>query len=228
MPLATVGHTATLEAALRARLGPFVIVKLTNNTSTMISFKKRGRVIYVRAHAMFAEAAEPVLDALAAFLSAESIPNAQTTLLDEFIESRREGLAKKKQAARIQPQGEAHNLVEIFDELNLQYFGGRIDARITYSVAQTKRRRRSIKMGSYADDEKLIRIHPALDQTFVPRYFVAFVVYHEMLHQVHGVKEGCSRRVVHPPAFRADERRFEHYRRAVRWEHKHLARLLRY
>lgn len=228
VPVATIGGTAVLEAALRARLGPFVMVKLTNNTSTMISFRKKGRVLYIRAHAMFAHACDEVVDALAAFVTKDALSAVQSARLDGFIEAHRAALSRKRQAARIQPQGEVHNLAEIFDELNAHYFDNRISARITWSVAQAKMRRASIKMGSYADGEKLIRIHPALDQAFVPKYFVAFVVYHEMLHQIHRVGDGCGRRVVHPPAFRNDERRYEAYRRSVRWERQNLARLLRY
>ena len=38
-------------------------------------------------------------------------------------------------------------------------------------------------MGSYSVEDRLIRIHPTLDRPDVPRYYVAWIVYHEMLHQ---------------------------------------------
>ncbi len=89
-------------------------------------------------------------------------------------------------------------------------------------------RRHSIRMGSYCDEQGLIQIHPALDQPFVPEYFVGSVVFHEMLHELHGVEEKDGRRCVHTPAFQKDERRFHEFERAAKWEQKHLSKLLRY
>jgi hypothetical protein len=86
-----------------------------------------------------------------------------------------------------------------------------------------------MRLGSYNESENVIRMHPALDQAFVPRYFVASVVFHEMLHEMHGAEEiSEGRRAVHTPAFLADEQRFRDYARARAWENKHIKRLLRY
>ena len=65
---------------------------------------------------------------------------------------------------------------------------------------------------------RLIRIHPVLDAEDVPRFFVASVVHHEMLHEVHGPALVDGRREDHPPAFMRDERKFEHYNDAMLWE----------
>jgi predicted metal-dependent hydrolase len=83
-------------------------------------------------------------------------------------------------------------------------------------------------MGVYFHDQKVIRIHPALDDERVPRHFVEMVVFHEMLHQIHPpAVDGQGRRVVHGPEFRAAERRFPGYQRARAWEKAHLHLLLR-
>jgi hypothetical protein len=82
--------------------------------------------------------------------------------------------------------GEHHDLRVIFDELNARYFDSRIDAAITWGARSGRaRRRNSIKMGSYSVEDRLIRIHRSLDRVFVPRFFVEWIVFHEMLHQVH-------------------------------------------
>jgi hypothetical protein len=73
----------------------------------------------------------------------------------------------------------------------------------------------------------LIRIHPALDQSWVPRYFVEYIVYHEMLHHVIPMPERNGRRQLHTPEFRARERAFAHFERALAWERRHVHRLLR-
>ena len=47
-----------------------------------------------------------------------------------------------------------------------------------------------------------------LNDERVPKYVVEFVMYHELLHKAHGIGFATSRRTMHTPAFRADERRF--------------------
>jgi hypothetical protein len=82
-------------------------------------------------------------------------------------------------------------------------------------------------MGSYSADTKVIRIHPALDQKRVPRFFVEWIVFHEMLHQVHRARRlADGRRCVHTPEFLEQERTFHDYERAIRWEHENLDLLL--
>src|SRR5262249_27102696 len=92
---------------------------------------------------------------------------------------------------------------------------------------RSRRRRKSIKMGSYSADSKVIRIHPALDQSRVPRYFVEWIVFHEMLHDVYRTRKlENGRRCVHPPEFLAHERRFHDFKRARAWENENLDLLL--
>ena len=107
--------------------------------------------------------------------------------------------------------------------------------------------RKTIRLGSYSDLERLIRIHPTLDRKWVPRYFVAYVVYHEMLHHMIPAARGsirlsrgggaslasasakgqAARRVLHPPEFIEREQMFRKYDRALEWEKRHIGRLLR-
>ena len=82
-------------------------------------------------------------------------------------------------------------------------------------------------MGSYAVEDRIIRIHPSLDQEFVPDYFVAWIVFHEMLHGKHEVRREHGRRRFHTQAFMAEERTFPDFVRACAWEKQHLDRLLR-
>jgi hypothetical protein len=57
--------------------------------------------------------------------------------------------------------------------------------------------------------------------------FVAFVLYHEMLHHMMPVERGGGRRELHPLEFREREREFRAFDRAVAWEKRSLSRLLR-
>jgi predicted metal-dependent hydrolase len=117
----------------------------------------------------------------------------------------------------------------MYDELNERYFGNKIEAAITWGPRTGRpRRRNSIKMGSYSVEDRLIRIHRSLDRAFVPRYFVEWIVFHEMLHQVHDIKVKNGRREFHSKAFMADEAQFHRYEEARAWERKHLDALLTY
>jgi predicted metal-dependent hydrolase len=84
-------------------------------------------------------------------------------------------------------------------------------------------------MGVYFHDQKVIRIHPALDDERVPRHFVEMVVFHEMLHQIFPPRiDDEGRRCVHGSEFRAAERSFPGYHRARAWEKAHLHLLLKH
>lgn len=218
-----------VERVLRERLGPRVIVSLTSNRSTMISYRRRRAVLYVRAHAIFADAPEAVLSAVASFVSEGEATSREARLIDDWIELHRHHIRRApEKALLVQPIGECHDLTAMLEALNREHFKGAIQAQITWSKAARNQRRTSIRMGSYCDEQCLIRIHPALDQPFVPSYFVESVVFHEMLHEFHGIDEKDGRRCIHTREFLADERRFPHYVEARRWEAKNLHKLLRY
>jgi hypothetical protein len=217
-----------VETYLRSLIGPKVLVKLTDNRSTVISFQWRRSVLYLRLHRCFGAAPPPVLKALAAFCGVGRWTPAKSRLLDRYVDGAAEAPTRAgRSPGPLRAQGAVHDLQTIFDRLNADCFGGRIDARITWGTAR-RGRRRSIRLGSYIDDLRLIRIHPALDQAFVPAWYVAAVVHHEMLHQVHGIERDASgRRQIHSPAFRAEERRYPDHQRAKAWEAAHIGRLLR-
>jgi predicted metal-dependent hydrolase len=82
-------------------------------------------------------------------------------------------------------------------------------------------------MGSFAVEDRIIRIHPALDQPGVPSYFVAWIVFHEMLHGKHEVRRKDGRRRFHTKEFLEEERTFSDYERAHAWEKANLDKLLR-
>jgi hypothetical protein len=70
-------------------------------------------------------------------------------------------------------------------------------------------------------------VHPCLDAEWVPRYFVSYIVFHELLHHIIPGQPCGERVLLHPPEFMHREREFRYYERALEWERKHLSRLLR-
>ena len=65
-----------------------------------------------------------------------------------------------------------------------------------------------------------------LDNPGVPRYFVEFVLFHEMLHEVLGIGERADgRRDIHGRVFRLMESTYPDYDRAMRFERELCRRL---
>ena len=231
------GSLERVELSLARRIRAHLVrgnlsVTLTDNRHTMISVRRdhsRGPRYRVRLHHMFADADPLVTRALARYIG-HNDPEA-SRVLGAFIDAEQHRVrpAGRSQAITLETRGRYFDLREIYDDLNHRYFGGAIDARITWGQKCGKpRRRNSIKMGSYSVEERLIRVHRSLDRAFVPRYFVEWIVFHEMLHQVHKATIVGGRRMFHTPAFLADEASFEHYERARAWERAHLDEILTY
>jgi hypothetical protein len=221
-----------LERRLRTRLRAKVAVEVHDNTHTMLTFQRERALWRLRLHHMFLAAPDEVIAALAEFVRTGDAEASAT--LDKFIERnrafiRRVSPAQMRKRMRLEPAGQHHDLGRIYERLNERYFRNRIDAAITYGPAPRVRApRKSIKMGSYSADSRVIRIHPALDQPVVPKYFVEWIVFHEMLHHIYRARRGENgRRCVHPPAFMEHERRFHDYGRALAWEQENLDLLLR-
>jgi len=217
---------------LQHRLAAYLVagrprVILTDNLRTMLSIKKGQGVYTFRIHRMFATAPPVILRALAHY--AERHDSDSAAMLRAFVDGH-EHLIRAPRAPRevvLDVEGAHHNLQDVFDSLNERYFDGQIEARITWGPrAKRKRGRTSIKLGSYAVEDKLIRIHPVLDARDVPAFFVEWIVYHEMLHEVHDMPIVDGRRVYHTREFRRAEAAFEHYVESVLWERTNLHKLL--
>lgn len=99
---------------------------------------------------------------------------------------------------------------------------------ITFGRVNGRRARRTLRLGSYDPRAHLVRIHPVLDQDFVPRWFVRYIVFHELLHAALPVERGANgRRIFHGPRFRAREAAYVDYERALEWERENIELLLR-
>jgi hypothetical protein len=223
----------SLERRIRAHMSRGrVQVTLTDNRYTMISVRRfpKERRYEVRLHHMFASADPVITRALARYIADNDADASR--ILGDFIDENTDhvrGRTRRAPTTLIFTAGEHHDLRQIFDELNARYFDSRIDAAITWGQRTGRpRRRNSIKMGSYSVEDRLIRIHRSLDRAFVPRFFVAWIVFHEMLHQVHDIRVKNGRREFHSKEFLADEAQFEQYDEARSWERRHLDAILTY
>lgn len=202
---------------------------VTDNLSSMVYVRPTGNgLLRVRVHHMFLQAPPDVVRSLGWFIRRPSRETHRT--LNDYIQAnahRIGGRPRRAMALNLSHRGFCFDLRAIYDRLNEKYFDGRLRVAITWGQSNAGRRRTSIDFGSYDRAKRIIRVNPSLDRIFVPRFFVEFVVYHEMLHAALGYRETSNgRRALHSARFREEERQFRFYRSALRWESANLWRFL--
>lgn len=200
---------------------------LTDNHYSMISIRRRPDGYRLRLHKMFVTAPPRMVRALARYVVHNDRRASQ--LLGDYIEHHQHVIKRQDHKPRQfngRTAGKHHDLQTIFDSLNAERFDSRLSARITWGPVTARRARRSIKMGSFAVEDRIIRIHPVLDQHDVPAYFVRWIVFHEMLHGRHDIVRKGRRRIFHTEAFLEDEQSYPDFARATAWEKANLDRLL--
>jgi hypothetical protein len=217
---------------LGKRTSMVIRLRITDNSSTIMSVRHTadGKGARVSLHHMFLAATDEVRAALAHWIKHPK-SRASGSLLDEFMREQRHLIQPRKRPAHtLRTRGHCFDLGAIYRELNQRFFENTVSAKITWGKMPTVNRRRSIRFGSHEPKAGIIRIHPLLDQPFVPEFFVTYIVYHEMLHAFLGIEELPSgRRGIHTPKFRRVEKAYPDYQRALDWmENKNnLNRLLR-
>jgi hypothetical protein len=130
----------------------------------------------------------------------------------------------------IAQKGLYFDLPTIFERLNQQYFDGGIKARLRWGKRYGGRAiiRRSVRLGSYYDKEKVITINPILDQAMVPLICLERVLFHEMGHQKFaGAKTASGKNSYHSKEFYAFEKNYPFLKEADLWISANLPRLLR-
>lgn len=111
-----------------------------------------------------------------------------------------------------------HDLQRLAEEIHREYFAEIRPLPIQWGRQIGRRRRRSIRLGSFDHLSKLIRIHPSLAHKSVPAYFIQSVIHHEYLHHLLGP--------AHNARFHRHERQFRYFRESKEWLKRHLPALL--
>ncbi len=215
-----------VERALRKTLcGPLSLV-WTDNVRCMLSVRVLHGVPRVRLHRIFARAPDAVLDAVPRYIHGDRDARA---VIQRFVARAAPRPSPTSPARPLRARGDVHDLEAILAELSRRYFNDAVRLPIGWSRRGYARRthgRRTIRLGVYLVHEQMIRVHPALDQSWVPRGLVEWVVFHEMLHHVVPIARHNGRRALHSAEFRAREAAFDGHAHAVRWIEQNLPRLL--
>jgi CRISPR/Cas system CMR subunit Cmr6 (Cas7 group RAMP superfamily) len=111
-----------------------------------------------------------------------------------------------------------HYLASLADEIHRTYFHKYPPLTVRWGQQITRKKRRSIRLGSYNHITTEIRIHPLLDSPGIPAYFIQSIIHHEYLHHALGAS--------HNRRFHKQERQFSYYRESKEWISRHLWLLL--
>jgi hypothetical protein len=109
-------------------------------------------------------------------------------------------------------------LASLADEVHRTYFFKYPPLPVFWGQQISRKKRRSIRLGSYNHHTTEIRIHPLLNAPNVPAFFIQSVIFHEYLHHVLGPH--------HNRRFHQHERLFRHHREAQEWIRRNLFHLL--
>ncbi len=226
LPMALNSLVAETPEAMASRIfaklkpqtdAPVMRVEFRSFTTLSSRIRLREGLIMVRISHLLRDAPGAVIESLLWILLAKlyrkPVPAEPQRCYREFVNRQelRQDLSELRQTRgrkRVQlPQGAYYDLDEVFDTVNAEHFGGQVSRP---QLGWSQQRARTL-LGQYDPHHHLIVLSRLLDQPRVPRLVVDFVMYHEMLHIQIPVLEGGNRRSIHPPAFRAAERRFPGY-----------------
>lgn len=116
------------------------------------------------------------------------------------------------------PDNARNYLESLAGDVHRAYFWKVPPLPVRWGQQISRKRRRSIRLGSYNHATAEIRIHPLLRAGNVPAYVIESVIHHEYLHHILGPH--------HNRRFHANERKFRYYRESQEWIRRHLFLLL--
>lgn len=190
------------------------------NLDSRILLEEGHRKILVKVSDQLEQAPAAVQESLAHVLLAKlyrkQIDPEHDRRYREFVnrsEVREQALNVRKRRGRKEiesPAGRHHDLDRMFVDLNAKYFDGQLRRP---AVGWSKRASRRL-LGHYDPAHDSIVLSRLLDRAEVPAFVVEYVLFHEMLHVKHPVEYRTSRRCVHTPEFKREEKAFAQFAEA--------------
>jgi hypothetical protein len=218
-------NVVSIAQHLSRALGVQVSLEFTRNRRVVLSQYTADEGLHVRLHPMFSEAPRDVVDAIARYLAhGDREASAQ---IERYVRLRCERGGELGVPRRVRV-GVWHDLDAMLAALVARYAPEAAPVHIGWAHARAPRtgaRRHAIRLGVYRYETREIRVNPVLDASWVPRYFVEWVVFHELMHHVVG-PDDSPRATHHGARFRARERDFADRERALAWERTHARQLI--
>jgi hypothetical protein len=207
---------------LHGRL-PLFDVRFHPYANLTVTIRMKQETAYVRFSDVMSGAPLAVLEAAAAILLARMYRRrARRQWLEVFRDYsyHEETRAQLETVRRLRARhvrgngtGQHHDLESLFEQLNAKYFESALPMpRIGWSGRAWR-----AQLGCFDPALQQIAINRRLDRADVPEFVVAYVMYHEMLHQKHPLKMVRCRLQSHSAEFRKEEKKFRDYEAAQRF-----------
>ncbi|MGD0832018.1 MAG: M48 family peptidase [Terracidiphilus sp.] len=199
---------------------PPIAVRIRRFTSLNTRIRLREGQILVSLSDILEGAPEPVIHAIAHILLAKLYRKPINAMQNLRYKRFSSSAAVTKQTELIRgargnkrfsgPEGRYYHLEEVFDSLNVRFFGGLLGRpELTWSEGMAKR-----ALGHYDAAHNTIVVSQVFDRPSSPRYAIEYLLYHEMLHLKHPVKMRGLRRCVHSREFKLEEGLFPQLKEA--------------
>lgn len=208
----------TLQEQLENRAGIKLLLKINDNRSTMMSVKWEPDHAKVSLHRMFLKAPKNVMQALACYLKGEHKTIAPS--IKAYIENSLQKLdySHELDLSKLQTKGRVYDLTQIYHNLTREYFDKPLGLHITWFGKTRRRLCNRVTFGLFHDPLRLIKINRLLDNHHFPDFFVAYVIYHEMLHYVYpAYVDEKGQKHIHSKIFKERERDFKYFEHAQQW-----------
>ena len=195
-----------------------LILSLKDNKSTIMSFLKEKNFYRLNLHKAFISAPTEVLKSIKRYLLQKD--RDALVLIRKFIKNY---FLKQKRSykKKLQTKGEVYDLEKIFFDINKKYFFSKIkNLKICWFEKPKYKKCRKITFGRYFENFRLIKINKILDNKNIPYYFISFIIYHEILHDIYPVDDSKYRRVIHTKEFKKAEKRFLDYEKAINFKNQ--------
>jgi len=201
----------------------------TRNRSTLISFRRDQESHCLRIHEIFRMAPAGLALIISEVIEGRLQPWPRE--IDAYIQQHMHDLQRMQpttghERTLLQTAGRFHNIRQIFEEFNRDYFNNSVKSQLAWMLPKS-RRPRSLHLGNYTEQSDIIKIHPILDSREVPRYVIADTIFHEMTHAFLKTRTRNGRRITHGRDFWKKMEEYPQHAQAEAWLENNLGKLLR-
>jgi hypothetical protein len=229
LPASTVSGEA-LERLRRAlsTLGWPVDLRLNRNRRILISLRgsaRRGMRISLHAQLLGHREA---LDDLPRWIAAggRTPSPAIRQALSDLGRLLRDEERRSKPPLLLEPLGGPLDLAAALNRIHALHFPHLPKPDVIWGRARRHKPARQVRFATYRSrPHPLVMVSPRLDQAWVARLFVDYVLFHELCHHAQACAPIRGERV-HSRRFQTWERAFPGHADATRWEREHLDRFL--
>ena len=212
--------------------GPRIL--FTRNASRLVSLRydEPSRSCTLRVHLLFLAAPVDVLEAIVlAFFGEIGKRDARAlrAFIMDYVDHNRDVTLATTTLPRLRsPQGAVYDLDALRQQVVRCYVPERQTAERSIEMGWSLRPTPSL-MGKWietpAHRPNRIAVNSLLDDADVPKFYLEYIVFHEILHDIYPIRRQGGRWVLHCREFRRRERSFPLYEEACRWEREQLPAL---